>query len=781
MSANESSGIGAWIPRWEDHRLLTGQGRYTDDHNLDGQLHAAFVRSPHAHAKFSNIDTSAARATNGVVAIYTAADLETSNVNVLPSDVAERGPLYPNKDGSSMPSPPYYPLARERVRHVGDPVAVVIAETLEIAAEAAEKIEIEYSVLPVVTDTVAARDEGQPELWPEAPNNTCFDWVAGDEAATDKALAEAKHVASVKVVDNRVVICFLEPRGALAEFDAETQKFTLHIGCQGVHVTRDRLSHTLGVDPENIRVISRDVGGGFGSRSFTYPEYAVVMWAARKLKRPIKWLATRAEEFMTANQGRDYVMRGTLGLNADGDFLALKVSGVCSLGAYLAGSSPFTALRNVTRMLPGIYKTPVVHLNLAGVFTNTVPIASYRGVGRVEAIYTLERLIDEAARQSGFDRVELRRRNAVPPDAMPYTSPVGSTYDSGEYVENMAAALSRATWDDFEKRRKEAARRGRLRGIGICNYIEGAGGVPKEYGSVTIRGDETVLFSAGSVAQGQGHETTFRQIIAEQLGISIDCIEMVESDFELIKTGVGTNASRSIVRAGPALVEASDKAIKAGLSVAAELLEAAPADISFIDGHYLITGTDRSISMFEVARAVDETSSEHSAAGEFGGDSLHDSDDVTYPNGCHVCEVEIDPETGAIEIIAFTVVDDVGRAINPMIVHGQSQGAVAQGIGQALHEHTVYDPETGQLLSGSFLDYTLPRAEDLPFFDSTLNEVLSPTNSLGAKGAGEGGTTGAPAAVINAIIDALAPIGVTQIDMPATPHRIWQAIQDSKS
>lgn len=769
--------IGAWIPRWEDHRLLTGQGRYTDDHNLDGQLHAVFVRSPHAHAKLGNIDKSSAIAVKGVAAIYTAADLEAAGVNVLPSDVAERGPLYPNKDGTLMPSPPYYPLARERVRHVGDPIAVVIADTPEIAAEAAEIVQIEYELLPVSADTITARDAGQPELWPEAPNNICFDWVAGDKTATDKALAIAEHVVSVDVVDNRVVICFMEPRGALAAFNAETEKYILYIGCQGVHTARDRLSKTLGVDQDQIRVVSRDVGGGFGSRSFTYPEYAVVMWAARKLGQPIKWLSTRAEEFIASNQGRDYAMHGTLGLNAKGEFLALKVSGVCSLGAYLAGSSPFTALRNVTRMLPGIYKTPTAHLNLAGVFTNTVPIASYRGVGRVEAIYVLERLIDKAAWQTGIDRIELRRLNAVTPDDMPYTSPVGSTYDSGEYAKNMATAITRAGWADFEQRRKEASQRDMLRGIGVCNYIEGAGGGPKEYGSVVIRGNNSVVFSVGSVAQGQGHETTFRQIVAEQLGISLDCIEMVVSDTELIKTGVGTNASRSIVRGGSALVEAADKAIKSGLNIATELLEATNTDISFAAGHYLVTGTDRSISMFEVARSIDGSTSEISAAGEFGGDSLHESGDVTYPNGCHVCEVEIDPDTGATDIIAFTVVDDVGRAINPMIVHGQSQGAIAQGIGQAIHEHTVYDPVSGQLLSGSFMDYTLPRAEHLPYFNGVLNEVLSPTNTLGAKGAGEGGTTGAPAAVINAILDALAPIGVKNIDMPATPLRIWEAIQ----
>ena len=771
------NGIGAWIPRWEDRRLLTGQGRYTDDHNLSGQLHAVFARSPHAHAKLGAIDKASASALEGVVSIYTATDLEASGVHVLPSDVAERGPLYPNKDGTLMPNPPYYPLARERVRHVGDPIAVVIADTPEIAAEAAEKIHIDYELLPVITDIKAAKNVGQPELWPEAPKNTCFDWVAGDELATDEALATAEHLISIKVIDNRIVICFMEPRGALAEFNTETEQFLLHIGCQGVHITRDRLSKTLGVDPDQIRVISRDVGGGFGSRSFTYPEYAVVMWAARKLGRPIKWLSTRTEEFIASNQGRDYAMQGTLGLNAEGDFLGLKVSGICSLGAYLAGSSPFTALRNVTRMLPGIYKTPTVHLNLTGVFTNTVPIASYRGVGRVEAIYLMERLIDKAARQTGIDRIKLRRQNAVKPEAMPYTSPVGSTYDSGEYEKNMVTALERANWLNFEQRRKEATQRGMLRGIGVCNYIEGAGGVAEEYGSVIIRGDNTVLFSVGSVAQGQGHETTFRQIIAQELGIPLDCIVMIEADSKLIKTGVGTNASRSIVRGGPALVEAADKAVKSGLNIAMELLEATKTDISFSKGHYVITGTDRSISMFEVARSIDCSTSENSSAGEFGGESLHEGGDVTYPNGCHICEVEIDPDTGETHVIAFTVVDDVGRAINPMIVHGQSQGAIAQGIGQALYEHTVYDPVSGQLLSGSFMDYTLPRAEHLPFFNGVLNEVPSPTNPLGAKGAGEGGTTGAPAAVINAILDALVPIGVEDIDMPATPLRIWEAIQ----
>ena len=777
----QNSRIGMALPRWEDERLVTGKGRFTDDQNLDSQVYANFVRSPHAHAKIENINCEKAIEIEGVIAVFSANELEADGIKPIPSDVKVRGPLYPNQDGSIMADPPYFPLAHKIVRHVGDAVALIIAKTPDIAAEATEKVTIDYTVLPSVTVTAAAQGVGQPQVWKEAPNNTCFDWVSGNEDETNEALALADHIASIQVIDNRVVTCFLEPRGLLATFNEVTQRYTAHLGCQGIHVTRKRLSQILGVQEEKIRVISRDVGGGFGSRSFTYPEYAAILWAAGKLKLPIKWIATRSEDFYSANQGRDYVLSGTLGLNAKGDFLALKVSGVCNLGAYVAGSSPFTALRNVTRMLAGVYKTPNLYLNLSGVFTNTVPIASYRGVGRVEAIYTLERLIDEAARTTGFDRIELRRRNCLPPEAMPYTTPAGSTYDSGEYVKNMDLAITNSRWNTFAKRRIEASARGKLRGIGICNYIEGAGGVSREYGQIIIRENGTIQMAVGSVAQGQGHETTMRQIVAEQLGISIDCIEMTESDTDLIKDGEGTNASRSIVRAGPALVKAADNAIKLGLQAAASQLETSPQDISFALGCYTVTGTDRSISLFDVAKSFDGASSEHSAAGEFGGDAIDDNDDITYPNGCQICEVEIDPETGELEIIAFTAVDDVGNAINPMIVHGQSQGGIAQGIGQALFEQTIYDPETGQQLSGSFMDYALPKAGDLPFINGTLSEVRSPTNSLGAKGAGEGGTTGAPAAVMNAVMDALSYVGVQNIDMPATPCRIWEAIQNYKT
>ena len=772
--------LGAPLLRWEDQRLLTGRGRFTEDHNVHGQAFAKFVRSPHGFAEIVACNIEAAKKVKGVLGVFSADELSRGNVTNLPSDVPERGPLYPNRNGTIMPNPPYFPLARGRVRHVGDAVAVVIAETPESALDASERTEITYNVLPANIDTVLANDPVQIPLWDEVSLNTCFEWEAGNKSATEEAIKCADHQVSLQVIDNRTITCFMEPRAALAQYDNQTKKFTLNIGCQGVHISRNRLAETLRVRPSQIRVISRDVGGGFGSRSFTYPEYAIVLWAARKIGRPIKWVGTRSEEFISTNQGRDYVMRGLLGLSAGGKFLGLKVSGVCNLGGYLAGSSPFTALRNVTRMLPGVYQTPALYLELSGVFTNTVPIASYRGVGRVEAIDTMERLIDEAARKTGFDRLELRRKNFVPPSEMPYTSPLGSTYDSGLYEENFDIALARSKWSNFEVRREKDKKSGLLRGIGLSNYIEGAGGVSTEFGSVYIHGDGIVTLAAGSVSQGQGHETTFRQIVADILGVNFACIEMVESNSDLIVDGVGTNASRSMVRAGMALKEASEKAIKAGIEVAAEILEAAQTDILFTNGKFQITGTDRSVDLFSVAKAFSGTNPQRSAVGELGGESLHKNDAVTYPNGCHVCELIIDSETGFVEILKYTIVDDVGCAVNPMIVKGQSQGAVAQGIGQALMEKTVYDHKTGQLLSGSFMDYAIPLASDLPLLEVTLNEVPSPTNSLGVKGAGEGGTTGAPAAVINAILDALTPLGITSIDMPATPYKIWQTIQKAK-
>ena len=759
--------IGASIPRFEDYRLLTGTGCFTDDINEDEQAFAAFVRSPHAHADIVSIDTEAAAALPGVLAIFSAADLVAGGVKPVPTDVATRGLDSPNRDGSLMADPDYFPLARDRVRHVGDPVAMVIAETALGAEEAAETVAVSYQPRHSVTDTAQAMSADAPQLWDEVPDNICFDWITGDEAATAAALEEAAHVVSIDVINNRIITSFMEPRAAIGRYAPDSGDFVIHAGCQGLYTLQRRLGISLSVEAAKIRVISRDVGGGFGSRNVIYPEYAAVLWAAREIARPVKWTARRDEEFRTTSQARDTLLRGTLGLSAAGDFLALRVDSTANLGAYHTGNGPFTQLRNLTRMLPGVYKTPALYLDLKGVFTNTIPISSYRGVGRMEAITLMERLIDKAARVTGMDRIALRRRNVIPPDAMPHTTPTEAVYDSGEYEAGMNLAMDAAGWADFEERRAEAATRNCLRGIGLCNYIEGAGGVPDEYAGLTIGGDGVAHLRAGSLSQGQGHETTLRQIVAGALGISVDSIHMTQSDTDLIPSGVGTNASRSMVRAGTALAEAANEIIETGKETACHILEAAPEDIEFTEGEYRVTGTDRTADLFAVA----------GHAGSLNAENNHRGEATTYPNGCHICEVEIDRETGALEIVSFSVVDDVGRAINPMIVHGQSQGAIAQGIGQALMEIGAYDPESGQLLSGSYMDYCLPRADDLPFMHPIQNDCPSPTNPLGVKGAGEGGTTGAPAAVMNAITDALAPLGAPHVDMPATPQTLWRAIQ----
>ena len=767
--------VGSSLLRFEDERLLTGAGCFGDDVIAEGQCYAAFVRSPHAHADIVSIDRARAASMPGVRGVFTAEDLSADGVGRFPTDVDTRGPLFPNRDGSLMADPDYLPLATGRARHVGDPVAMLIADTVGRAEEAAEAVAVRWRPRASVTATGRAASPGAPQLWDVAPGNICFDWVAGDAAGTEAALASADHLVTLEMVNNRVITCFLEPRAALGIYDAATDRFTIHVGCQSLYALRGRIARPLGVPADRIRVITRDVGGGFGSRNVIYPEYVAVLWAARKLARPMKWTARREEEFRTTAQARDTLLRGTLGLSRSGDFLALRVDSTCNLGAYHSGNGPFTALRNLTRMLPGVYRTPALYLELRGVFSNTVPISSYRGVGRVEAITLMERLIDRAARETGLDRVALRKRNAIPPDAMPHTTPMEAVYDSGDYAANMDIAMAAAGWDTFEKRRTEAAARGRRRGIGMCNYIEGAGGVPEEYAGLTVGGAGTVCLRAGCLSQGQGHETTLRQIVADALGVPVDGIQVTEADTDLIPAGVGTNASRSMVRAGTALVEAARALVESGSETAARLLEAARADIVFEGGEYRVAGTDRSVGLFEVARAARSDA----GPGTLRSDRHHDSEATTYPTGCHICEVEIDPETGALEIVAFSVVDDVGRAINPMIVHGQSQGGIAQGVGQALMEDGVYDAETGQLLAGSFMDYAIPRADDLPPLVPIRNDIPSPTNPLGVKGAGEGGTTGAPGAVVNAVLDALAPLGVREIDMPVTSQKVWRAIRQA--
>ncbi|MFM1814246.1 MAG: hypothetical protein RLZ98_941 [Pseudomonadota bacterium] len=760
--------IGQSVKRYDDVRLLTGLGRYTDDLALHGALHAVFVRSPHAHAKVVAIDTAPARRLPGVVAVFTASDLLADGIGPLASGIGARAAEHPNRDGSLMTDLPIRLLACDRVRFVGDPIAVVLAESADAARDAAEAVAVSYALLPAVVDCRGALAEGVPELWSEVPRNLVFDYGAGDAAGTDSALASARHVIAATFVDNRVAACFTEPRAALATYDATAALFHLTAGVQSVHGIRKSLARVLGCDFSHVRVTSPDTGGAFGARSVLYPEYAVLLWAARCVDRPIKWLATRSEEFQATTQGRDAVLTGTLGLDTTGRMLALKVEGVAAFGARHAGNGPFSTMRNLERMLPAVYDIPALYLHLEGAFTNTTPISSYRGVGRIEANYVIERLIELAATSTGIDRIELRRINAIKSTDLPKVTPVGSRYDSGDYASNMDIAQRAASWATFEARRKEAAGRGRLRGIALANYIEGAGGAAGEYARVAVASDGRVSVAAGCVDQGQGQATVLRQIVAEVLGIAAGDILTVATDTSVVADGVGTNASRSTVRAGKAVAEAAAALVESGRRHAARLLQADAAALEFRAGAYHIDGTGRSVSLFDVARAEPDG---------IAAEIRHEDETVTYPNGTHVAEVEIDPETGLVVIVQFVAVDDVGCAVNPMLVAGQSQGGIAQGIGQALMEHVRFDADSGQLLTGSFMDYAIPRACDLPALTAIPDDHPSPFTPFGIKGAGEGGATGAPAAVINAVLHALAPLGVSHIDMPATPERVWRAIR----
>jgi len=772
-------GIGASVKRREDFRLLTGHGRYADDLQAAGQVHAAFVRSPHAHADVVAVDAAPARAVAGVLDVFTGRDLVADGVGTIPTLIAERGGGIRSRDGSPFAEPPWYPLATDRVRHVGEPVAVVVATTPAAARDGGDAVAVQYAVRPPVVDAVAALADGAPTLHAGVAENRCYDWECGDAAATARAIATAAHVTRLTLLDNRLVTCFMEPRAALAEWDPAAGRYTLHASLQSVHALALNLARVLRVSAERVRCVTADVGGGFGSKIQPYPEYAALAWAARRLGRPLKWVSTRTEGFLTDAQSRDHVLTGELALDATGRITALRVHSTQNLGAYVATGMPISIILNMERMISGLYAIPAIHLTLEGAFTNTVPINVYRGVGRLECVYTVERLIERAARETGRDVVALRRANMI--RAFPYRTATGAVYDSGDYVARLDEAIERADVAGFPARRAAAARRGRRRGLGLGPYVEGTGGVPREYAEVRVLPTGHVEVPIGSVSQGQGHETVFAQVVAERLGVPFETVRIVMGDTDRVADGVGTFASRSMVRGGSAAVEASDLLVAAGARMAAHLLEAALADVEYRDGAFKVVGTDRSIGLFEVARAAAAGRLPAALGATLGAARMHENPAFAFANGCAVCEVEVDPETGAVAIVAWTMVDDSGRSVNPMIVHGQMHGAVAQGIGQALTERCVYDRASGQLVSGSFLDYAIPRADDLPAICVTSRDVPSPTNPLGVKGAGEGGAVGAPGAVIHAILDALAPLGVAHIDMPATPARVWQAIQDARS
>ncbi|MSP31003.1 MAG: xanthine dehydrogenase family protein molybdopterin-binding subunit [Acetobacteraceae bacterium] len=749
---------GQSLSRLEDARFLTGNGRYTDDIDRPGQLFAHAVRSPHAHARIIRIDHAAALAVPGVIGVYTATDLEALGPIPCAAKVPTLGPML---------VPPRFALASDRVRHVGEPVAFVVGETRTAARDAAEQVKITYDALPCVTDLKAALAEGAPQLWDNIPKNLSYSFEKGDRAATQAAFATAAHVVELELVNNRVIIAPIEPRAAIGEYNPAKKTFHLLFSGQGVHSLRNQLAkNVFRAPPEKMHLTCPDVGGGFGVKNALYPELIFVLWAARHLGRPVKWVSGHTEDFVSTAHGRDNISRTRLALDATGKFLALDVFTLANLGAAMSTGGPGSSTNAPGNAMGGGYDIPAVFMDVRGVFTNTVPIDAYRGAGKPEANYIIERLIEAAASVLGIDPTELRCRNLV--KNFPHRTVMSTTIDGGAFAQNIPLALAHADHEHFSARRAAAEALGKRRGIGITCFLETARGAPDEGAEVKFLPDGKIALALGTQSNGQGHETSFVQIAADHLGLPMASFVLQQADTTLVKDGNGHGGARSLHQGGSALVKAIDMAIEKGRVVAARLLQAPLARITFSKA--VFHAEDRSISLSDTARAAtpDETLDSY---------IWNKLDLITFPNGCHIAEVDIDPETGALTLARYTAVDDFGTVINPMLTIGQVQGGVAQGIGQAMLERTVYDPETGQLLSGSFMDYSLPRAADLPDLNIHLHGVPTNANPLGVKGAGQAGAVAAPQAIIAAILNALAPIGVHHIDMPATPERIWNAIQ----
>ena len=781
-----NTGIGAAVKRKEDGRFLTGKGRFTDDINRPNQTFAYFLRSSVAHAKINSVDTSAAAAAEGVVAVYTNADME--GVGGLPC-----GWLLTFQNGDPMVEPPHPILAENKVRHVGDPIAVVIAETKKQAKAAAALVKVDLEDLPAVVDMTKAV-EGGSLVHDEASNNISFDWAIGDKDEVDKVFDGADHVTSIEIVNNRLIANAIEPRVAIGDYDAATQKYTLYTTTQAPHLIRLLMgAFVLQIPEHNLRVVAPDVGGGFGSKAFHYAEEAMVTWAAAQLGRPVKWTAERSESFVSDAHGRDHVTTAELALDSSGKFLGLREKTYANMGGYLSTLAPLIPTYLHSTLMAGVYTTPMIYSNIIAVFTNTVPVDAYRGAGRPEATYILERLVDRAAREMGIDQVEIRRKNFIQPDQFPYQTPVALEYDSGDYEATLASALKGADVDGFEARKAEAAKNGKLRGLGYSTYIEACGAAPSaiagalgaraglyESANVRVHPTGSVTVFTGSHSHGQGHETAFAQLVSEQIGVDLENVEISHGDTDQIPFGMGTYGSRSLAVGGSAIVKALDKIIDKSKKIAAHMMEAAEGDIEFENGTFKVSGTDKSMEFGEVALSayvphnypldVLEPGLEESA--------FYDPANFTYPAGCHICEVEIDPNTGLVEVVNFSASDDPGIVINPIIVDGQIHGGLAQGIGQALLEGCVYD-DNGQLITGSYMDYTMPRADDLPSYVVSTEASKCTHNPLGVKGVGEVGSIGSTPAVINAIVDALSELGVKDVPMPATPQAVWRAIQEA--
>jgi aerobic carbon-monoxide dehydrogenase large subunit len=770
--AVEKFGVGQSVPRSEDPMLLRGQGRYTDDVSLPGQAYAVMVRSRNGHGVIRAINTDAARKMPGVLAVYTAADLEGY------------GPLKCNmplksRDGSPLKKPWRGALARDKVRYVGDPVACVIAETVFAAKDAAEAVEIDVDPLAAVVSLEDAAREGAPLLYDDIPGNMPLDYHFGNTAAVDAAFASAAHVTRLKLLNSRVVVNAMEPRAALAAYDGT--RFTMYVGSQGVTGMRAQISDCLGVDAKAVHVLTGQVGGSFGMKGVLFPEYVCVLHGARTLGRPVKWTDERSGSFFSDSHGRDQEFVGELALDKDGNFLAVRFTGFADMGAFLSPMGPIPGTLNIAKNVQSMYRTPLIEVSSKCVFTNTSQIGPYRGAGRPEGNYFMERLIDAAAAETGIDRMALRRRNQIRRQDLPYKTASEVTYDSGDFSALTKQAFELADGKGFARRKRESARRGKLRGLGIGNFLEVTAPPSKELADIAFNADGTVTLTTGTLDFGMGHATPFAQVLSEKLGVPFDKISLVQGDSDRLVMGGGSGGSKSLMHSGTAIVEAAAKIVEKGKEIASHVLEAAVSDIEFAHGRFIIAGTDRSISVVELAKSLREGSAKLPADAPQSLDVQHISDGpaaATFPNGCHIAEAEVDPKTGVVELMKYTCVNDFGIVVNPLIVAGQLHGGVVQGIGQALMEMTVYDGD-GQLLTGSFMDYAMPRAADAPPFVLAEHPVPAKTNPLGVKGCGEAGCAGSLTSVMNAVLDALADRGIRHLDMPLTPFRIWQALQDA--
>jgi carbon-monoxide dehydrogenase large subunit len=771
-----STRIGQPVPRKEDLRLITGRGRYTDDLNVEGQAYAVMVRSPHAHAIIRAIDASAALAVPGVVAVLTGADFIADQMNPIPNKTFSLHPAelpLVNTDGTPAFNIPDYPMPADKARFVGEGIVMVVADSINAAKDGADRVQIDYEPLPNVTFTVDAAALDAPRVRDENSSNICIDAQVGDAAATEVAFRKAAYIAKVKTWIPRVTGSPMEPRAAIGEYDPEAGHYTIHT-CSGstLRLRRD-LSLVLGVPETHVRLVIRDVGGNFGTRGAIFAEQPLVAWAARRLRRPVKWTSERSELLLSDYQGRDLAVEAELALAADGTFLAIRGSNVGNLGSHTGN---FSMIQKGVEIMSSIYRMPAAHFRARAVLSHTAPTRPYRSSGRPEVIYVMERLIDLAARQAGFDRAELRLRNLVAQSELPYRNPFGLVYDSGDYVGVMKRTLALSDWDGFPARKAEARQRGKYRGIGVANYVDTATGIPREKARITVHPDGSADLVIGTVSNGQGHETSFAQLLNEWLGVPFDKVSLVTGDTDIVDIGGGTHSGRGMRLGSIVIWHASNRVIDKAKQVVGLLLQKSPDDVVFADGTFTVAG-EPVMRLAEVAEAMATRADlPQDLRGPLGAECDETVNEAGFPYGCHVCEVEIDPDLGLVEIIRHTTIDDVGKAVNPLIIHGQTHGGIAQGVGQALLEHCFYDATSGQMLAGSFMDYAMPRADILPSFTTDISEVPSTTHPLGIRPAGEGGTTPALGVVINAIVDALSEFGVTHMEMPATPERIWRAI-----